>query len=161
MGGRIPYAALALAAVLIDQSMKYLVETRMALHQQIDLLPFLALFRTHNTGISFSWLAGADDWLLIVLILAVTGFIAFLAWRTSPSQVAARAGFALIIAGALGNLIDRLAYGHVVDYVLFHTATWSFAVFNFADACISVGAALVVLQELIEWRRGRASQAGD
>ena len=56
---------------------------------------------------------------------------------------------ALVIAGALGNIIDRFLYGHVVDYVLFHTASWSFAVFNLADACISVGAAAIFLNELV------------
>jgi signal peptidase II len=67
--------------------------------------------------------------------------------------VLARAGFALIVGGALGNLIDRSVYGHVIDYILFHTPSWSFAVFNLADAFISVGAVLVILDEFVGWRR--------
>ena len=85
--------------------------------------------------------------------LAVIAFVLYLAWRTDPRQVLARVGFALIIGGAVGNLIDRAVYGHVIDYVLFHTPVWSFAVFNLADAFITVGAALVVLEELLVWRR--------
>ncbi|WP_292154291.1 signal peptidase II, partial [Mesorhizobium sp.] len=78
--------------------------------------------------------------------------------RTPAGHVLARIGFALIVGGALGNLIDRAVYGHVIDYILFHTPVWSFAVFNFADAFISVGAALVVFDELIGWRRETRSQ---
>jgi signal peptidase II len=69
--------------------------------------------------------------------------------------VAARLGFALIVGGAIGNLIDRVTLGYVIDYFLFHTSTWSFAVFNLADAFITVGAGLVVLQEVLDWRRER------
>jgi signal peptidase II len=151
------YGSVALAAILVDQLIKYLVETGMELHEQIDVLPFLALFRTHNTGISFSMFSGGG-WGLVALVIAVTGFIGWLAWKSEPRQVIARVGFALIIAGALGNLIDRLLYGHVVDYVLFHTPVWSFAVFNFADACITVGAVLVILQEVVDWRRTRTAE---
>lgn len=146
------YGLIAFAAILIDQIIKYLVETGMELHQQIDILPFLALYRTFNTGISFSMLSGGG-WGLIALVAAVTTFVGWLAWHSEPRQVIARVGFALIIAGALGNLIDRVLYGHVVDYVLFHTPVWSFAVFNFADACITVGAGMVILQEAIDWLR--------
>ena len=153
----VTYGALTVAAILVDQLIKYLVETGMELHEQIDILPFLALFRTHNTGISFSMLSGGG-WGLIALTVAVTAFISWLAWKSQPRQVVARTGFALIIAGALGNMIDRVLYGHVVDYVLFHTPVWSFAVFNFADACITVGAGLVILQEVVDWRRARAAE---
>ncbi|TIN00177.1 MAG: signal peptidase II, partial [Mesorhizobium sp.] len=66
---------------------------------------------------------------------------------------ATRIGFALIVGGALGNLFDRVIYGHVIDYILFHTPIWSFAIFNLADAFIAVGAVVVVLDELIGWRR--------
>ena len=67
----------------------------------------------------------------------------------------ARVGFALVIGGAIGNLIDRVRLGHVIDYILFHTPVWSFAVFNLADAFITVGAMLVVLEEFLEARRAR------
>lgn len=150
------YGGLCLAAIALDQWIKYLVETGMEMHRQIDVLPFLALFRTHNTGISFSLFSGAETWQLVAIVAVVTGFIGWLAWKSEPRQVVARIGFALIIAGAIGNLIDRVMLGYVVDYVLFHTPGWSFAVFNLADACISVGAALVILQEVIDWRRGGA-----
>ena len=75
---------------------------------------------------------------------------------TRPDQVLARSGFAFVVGGAVGNLIDRVAYGHVIDYILFHTPLFTFAVFNLADALITVGACLVVAQEFFSWRRRAA-----
>ena len=150
------YVGLVAVAVALDQWIKYLVETRLVLHEQVDLLPFLALYRTYNTGIAFSMLSSFGDTGLIVVSLAVIAFVLYLASRSAGDQWLARIGFALIIGGAIGNLIDRAVYGHVIDYILFHTPVWSFAVFNLADAFISVGAATVLLEEFFGWRRQRA-----
>ena len=147
------YAALAVLAIALDQWVKYLVETGRPFQQRVDLVPFLSLYRTYNTGIAFSMLSSFGDTGLIVISLVVSAFIVYLAWRSRPGQIFARLGFALILGGAMGNLIDRAAYGHVVDYILLHTQNWSFAVFNLADAFITVGAALVVLEEFTAWRR--------
>ena len=149
------YSLIAAFAVLFDQVVKEWVEIDMAMYEQIDLLPFFSLFRTHNTGIAFSMFSTLGAPALIVLTLGVVALILYLSWRTPPHQIAARLGFALIIGGAIGNLIDRATLGYVIDYFLFHTPTWSFAVFNLADAFITVGAGLVVLQEVLDWRRDR------
>ena len=153
MKSLLPYGLLTVFAIALDQWIKVLVEANLPWQQPVDLLPFLALFRTYNTGIAFSMLSSLGDMGLIVVALAVVAFVLYLAARTAPGQVLSRIGFALIVGGALGNLIDRAVYGHVIDYILFHTPVWSFAVFNLADAFISVGAALVVLDEFIAWRR--------
>ena len=150
------YAGLAAAAVALDQWIKVLVETRLDLHEPVHLTPFLALYRTYNTGIAFSMFSSFGDTALVVLALAVIGFVLYLARMTRPEQVLARTGFALVVGGAVGNLIDRIAYGHVIDYILFHTPLFTFAVFNLADALISIGAFLVVVEELISWRRHAA-----
>ncbi len=150
-----PYAGLAAVAVALDQWIKYLVETRLVMHEMVEVLPFLALYRTYNTGIAFSMLSSFGDTGLIVISLAVVAFVLYLAARSSGEQWLARLGFALIIGGAIGNLIDRTVYGHVIDYILFHTPVWSFAVFNLADAFITVGAIAVLLEELLDWRRQR------
>ena len=153
-----PYALLAIVAVALDQWIKLLVETQLVMHDKVDLLPFLALFRTYNTGVAFSMFSWIGDKGLILLSLAVVGFVLYLAGRTRPDQLAARAGFALIIGGAVGNLIDRTFYGHVIDYILFHTPVWSFAVFNLADAFITVGAGLVLFEEFFGGRRQGAKR---
>jgi signal peptidase II len=152
--------AIVAFALISDQIVKYLVETGMDYQQQIDLLPFLALFRVHNNGIAFSMLSGLHDLALIGLTAAVIAFVSYLWWTTTPERWISRWGFALIIGGALGNLIDRILHGYVVDYVLFHLPSWSFAVFNLADAYISVGAALIVLEEIFAWLRGRGTRKG-
>ena len=75
-------------------------------------------------------------------------------WRQTPkARGIAHAGYALIIAGALGNLIDRFLFGYVIDYSLFYTETWSFAVFNLADSFITIGAGLVILDEVLMYRK--------
>ncbi|MCL7997154.1 signal peptidase II [Brucella sp. 21LCYQ03] len=145
-------------AVLIDQGVKYLVETRMGYHEQIDILPFLALFRTHNEGIAFSMLAWLHDWGLVAITAAVIVFVLYLWWTNPSNRIFARYGFALVVGGAIGNLIDRVMHGYVVDYILFHLPTWSFAVFNLADTFITIGAALIILEEFLGWRRERATR---
>ncbi|MBS3650157.1 signal peptidase II [Pseudaminobacter sp. 19-2017] len=155
------YAVIVAVGIALDQWIKWLVETRLTLHEAVEVLPFLALYRTYNTGIAFSMLSSFGDKGLIVISVGVIAFVLYLAARSEPGQVLARVGFALIISGALGNLIDRSIYGHVVDYILFHTPVWSFAVFNLADAFISVGAAAIVLQELLAWRETKQAAGTD
>lgn len=153
------YGFLIALGVVLDQWIKWLVETRMDMHVTVELLPFLALFRTHNTGIAFSmldWMAGP---FLIVITLLVIAFVTWLALRTEPHQLIGRIGFALVLSGAIGNLIDRVWLGYVVDYVLFHLPNWSFAIFNLADAFITVGAILIVLEEFIGWRREKRQES--
>ena len=148
-------------AVALDQFIKQLVERGMAYHEIIDILPFFALFRTHNEGIAFSMLEGLGALPLILISLSVIAFVLWL-WRGStPERILSHAGFALIIGGAIGNLIDRVRLGYVIDYFLFHTPNWSFAVFNLADTAITVGAGLVMLDEFIQWRRQSAVEKTD
>ena len=160
--GLASHALIVIAAVVADQIVKYCVETGLDMHVQVDVLPFLALFRTHNTGIAFSMFSDIGAVGLIVATLAVVALVAWIAARTDPAQRIARLGFALIIGGALGNLIDRVWHGYVIDYVLFHLPNWSFAIFNLADAFITIGAGLVILDEFLAWRRSRsdASEPG-
>jgi signal peptidase II len=144
-------------AVTSDQYIKFLVESGMDYNQQIDLLPFLALYRTHNEGIAFSMLSWLHDGGLGAMTVAVIGFVSYLWWTTAPERIISRIGFALIIGGALGNLIDRSLLGYVVDYILFHLPNWSFAVFNMADVYFSTGAGLIILDELVQWKKSRSA----
>lgn len=141
--------------VAVDQAIKFQVETSMAYQQRIDVLPFFALFRTHNEGIAFSMLWGTGPMTLITIAIAVILFVLWL-WRSNPGERwLSHLGFGLIIGGAIGNIIDRAMLGYVVDMFLFFMENWSFAVFNLADAAISVGAALVILDELLAWRKSK------
>lgn len=154
---RLPtYTVFVAILVALDQWIKYLVETRLVLQEMVEVLPFLALYRTYNTGVAFSMFSSFSDTLLVVVSLAVIAFVLYLASRSTSEQWFARIGFALIIGGAIGNLIDRVVYGHVIDYIYFHTPVWSFAVFNLADVFITIGAIIVLLEEFLGWRRQRA-----
>lgn len=155
------HAGVVAIAVLLDQWIKYLVETRLVMHEPVEMLPFLALFRTYNTGIAFSMFSSLSDTALVAIALVVVGFISYLASKTTADQRVARLGFALIVGGAIGNVIDRVAWGHVIDYIYFHTPVWSFAVFNLADVFISVGAALVILDEVLGLRRAKPDKPSD
>lgn len=145
-----PLAALIVivVAVVLDQVVKIAVERYLPMEEAVSLLPVLALYRTYNLGVAFSLLSGMEREFIIGMRIVIVAFVVWL-WRRTPKDRAfAHAGFALIIAGAIGNLIDGFLYGHVIDYILFHTATWSFAVFNLADSFITIGAGLVILDEL-------------
>lgn len=157
---RVPvYLAIIAVAVGLDQWIKWLVEVNLPLQQPVELLPFLALFRTYNTGVAFSMFSWIGDNGLVLLSLCVVAFVVWLASRTASRQRLAHLGFALIIGGALGNVIDRTIFGHVIDYVLFHTPVWSFAVFNLADAFITVGAFLIICDEFFGFGRAEESAA--
>ncbi|OHV83763.1 signal peptidase II [Rhizobium sp. LCM 4573] len=140
--------ALIVLAVLLDQAIKMAVENYLPLEEPVRLLPFLALYRTYNLGVAFSLLSGLEREFIVGMRIVIVAFVLWLWRRTSKDRPLAHLGFALIIAGAIGNLIDGFLWGHVIDYILFHTRTWSFAVFNLADSFISIGAFLVILDEI-------------
>jgi signal peptidase II len=156
---RISVAALiALGLTAIDQIIKGVVERSMALGEMIPVLPFFSLLRAHNEGVSFSFLAGTDHRLLIALTGLITLGACWMLARTPAADWPQRLGLALVIGGALGNLIDRVQHAYVIDYFLFHTPGWSFAIFNLADVGITCGAALVVLDEFLLKPRRLARQ---
>lgn len=144
-----PAVSFIIVALIVDQLIKYWVEASLPLHEAVPVVPMLALYRTHNLGVAFSMLSGMDGWLIVGLRLVIVGFVIWMWRNSSPAHHLAHFGFAMIIAGALGNIVDRFVYGHVVDYILFYTETWSFAVFNLADGLITMGAGFVVLDEVL------------
>ncbi|MBD9444659.1 signal peptidase II [Rhizobium sp. RHZ01] len=146
----LPILIFIVIAVALDQIVKIVVDHTLPMQEPVHLLPMLALYRTYNLGVAFSMLSGMDGWFIVGMRLIIVAFVIWLWHRTNKQRTFAHLGYALIIAGALGNLIDRFLYGHVIDYILFHTETWSFAVFNLADSFITIGAGCVILDELIQ-----------
>jgi len=154
----VPILIFIVVAVILDQAVKIMVDNWLPLQvdRPVPFIPMLSLYRTYNLGVAFSMLSGMDGWFIVGMRLVIVAFVLWL-WRHTPNyRWLAHLGFALIIAGALGNLIDRFLYGHVIDYILFHTETWSFAVFNLADSFITVGAACVILDELLMPKKAKA-----
>lgn len=133
-----------IAVVILDQLAKLWATSSLVPGQPIDLLPILTLYRVENTGIAFSILAGSGAMLTAFTVAITIGVIGFWA-RSREGGWLAAAGFAAILGGALGNLIDRLRLGHVVDFLLLHFGERTLFVFNLADAALTVGPILLFL----------------
>lgn len=147
------YWWLGLAVIVLDQIAKALVRGALDLYDTHTVVPgFLNLVHVRNEGMAFGLLNAADfqyKWIVTSGLAAIALFgIAFYARHLRPDERAARAGLSLILGGALGNLIDRLYAGYVVDFVDVYIGTWHFWAFNVADAAINVGAVLVFLDLL-------------
>ncbi len=150
---RKPWHWLALSAALVvcDQITKYVVVHGMQLGSPLELLPFLSLTLTYNPGAAFSFLAGAGGWQrwFFVAVAAVAAVvITMLIFRNRGDSLLCLA-LSLVLGGAVGNLIDRLVIGAVVDFVVLHWRGWSWPAFNLADSCISIGAVLLVWDSLL------------
>jgi signal peptidase II len=152
--GGLRWVPLALLIILLDQATKAVVESRFELFDAKPILPFLEFTLLYNTGAAFSFLAGASGWQRWFFIgLGVTVSMVILYWlkRLEPgTQRLMAAGFALILGGALGNVIDRIWHGHVIDFIHFHWRQWQFPAFNVADSAITIGAVFLILDALLD-----------
>jgi signal peptidase II len=149
---------LSALVVLADQATKSFITTHYGEFEFTPVLPILDITRMHNVGAAFSFLATASGWQRWLFIgLAVTVSIAIIAWlwRLPRSQGLLAAGLALVLGGAIGNVIDRIRLGHVIDFIHFHWDRAYFPAFNVADSAITVGAACLLLDALFEPRRSR------
>jgi signal peptidase II len=147
---------LVLAGVLItlDQLTKLYFDGLLRYGQRIAVLPFFDFTLLYNPGAAFSFLAQADGWqrwFFTILGLLASVFIVWMMHKNRSNKRLMLA-LALILGGALGNVIDRIAYGHVVDFLLFYWKDWYYPAFNIADTCITLGAILLILDELLRLR---------
>lgn len=152
-----PWLGLAAAVVGLDQLTKAAVERVFDYGDVHPVTGFFNLVLTYNKGAAFSFLAGASGWqkhFLTAVGIAASLFIVTLLARHGAQRLFALA-LALILGGALGNVVDRVAHGHVIDFLDFHYAGWHWPVFNVADSAIVCGAALLVVDELLRVRRSR------
>ena len=136
--------------IVLDQFTKYLVRTTFALHESIEVTPFFNLVFVMNRGAAFSFLSDADGWqreLFIVIALAASVWIAWLL-RKHSREVLFCLALSLILGGAIGNVIDRVLYGAVVDFLDFHAYGYHWPAFNVADTGISCGAVLLIWEAL-------------
>lgn len=126
--------------------------------ESIDVLPIFKLTLLHNEGAAFSFLddaGGWQRWFLVAVSSVVSVFIAGWLWRIYREQALLSWALCLILGGAIGNLIDRAAQGYVVDFLVFYYDIYYFPAFNVADTAISIGAALLILDMMIQYRRER------
>lgn len=152
------WLAIAVLVIVVDQATKWMVVQAFQLGDSLPLTGFFNLVRVHNSGAAFSFLAGASGWQRWFFVALGAAAAVFIVWmlRRHGEQTLFAWALSLILGGALGNVIDRLLHGHVVDFFDFHWAGWHFPAFNVADVAISVGAALLVLDEIRRMRRAAA-----
>ena len=156
----LPWLLLAVFAIAADQASKAWILARFEEFQTLTLLPVLDISRWHNQGAAFSFLSGAGGWqrwLFTALALVVS--VAIVIWLKRLDGVQQRrlaAALTLIMGGAIGNVIDRIHHGYVVDFIVVHWQAHYFPAFNVADSCITIGAGLLILDALIDGRGKRA-----
>jgi signal peptidase II len=158
---------MALLIVGLDQWTKWLVIDRFAEFDSVVLLPVLEFMRLHNEGAAFSFLADASGWqrwVFVVLGIGVSAGIAVWLFRLpARGHRLLAAALSFVMGGAIGNVIDRVRFGYVVDFIRVHYEQWYFPAFNIADSAITVGAALLILDSLMQVKpdSGRPSGSAD
>ncbi len=155
--GLMLWLGIALLVLLLDQFTKVLVLGAFQLGDSTPLTSFFNLVRVHNYGAAFSFLASAGGWQR--WFFTGIGVVAtlFMLWmlRSHAGQTLFCLAISLILGGAVGNVVDRLLHGYVIDFLDFFWGRWHFPAFNIADSAITVGAALLILDEILRVRRGR------
>jgi signal peptidase II len=153
--GSLPYVWLSVLVVVLDQLSKAAISHSLRIYQSIQILPVLDITRVYNRGAAFSFLGAASGWqrwLFSALAVIVSAGVVLWLRRVPRTARLLAAGLALILGGAVGNLIDRLRLGRVVDFVAAHWGVHYFPAFNVADSAITIGACLLLLDAWLEAR---------
>jgi len=156
------WLGLGALVVAVDQLVKGWVTRSLSLGEEIPVLPFLTWVRWHNEGAAFSMLSDAAGWQRWFFVALAVGFVAFIVYelRRLPAEERLMGWvYGLIVGGAVGNLVDRVLHGYVVDFVLLHWGQYYFPAFNVADSALTVGAALWIGAMVFEYRRERQSSS--
>ena len=146
--GGLRWVPLGLLVILLDQATKAVVESRFELFDVKPILPFLEFTLLYNTGAAFSFLSDAGGWqkyFFVVLAIAISGLLGYWLTRTRRGDWRNALPYSLVIGGALGNVIDRLLHGHVVDFIQWHWRDHYWPAFNIADSAIVTGAIGIAL----------------
>lgn len=155
--GKSAWLGLSLAIVILDQFSKWFVTAHMHVYETLYVLPVFNIALLHNTGAAFSLLAGQPGWqrwfFVILAMVIVTLIVIWLVRMPARENRWIAAGIALVAGGAVGNVVDRLVTGYVVDFLQFHWQGWFFPAFNVADSAITVGAIMLILDGVFMQRR--------
>jgi signal peptidase II len=152
-----PWLGLALIICIADQFTKTLILGYYKLGDSTYVLNFFNIVRAHNTGAAFSFLQNAGGWQrwLFTGIGVIATILIIWMLRSHAGQKLFAFALSCILGGAVGNVVDRLMHGYVVDFLDFHWAGWHFPAFNIADSAITIGAACLILDEILRVRRAR------
>ncbi len=150
--GQLVWLWLTTVVIVLDQITKNMVVGRFSLYERLEVFPHFNLTLAYNTGAAFSFLADAGGWQRwFFTAIAVAASVMILIWlaRLTKAETLQGIALALILGGALGNFYDRLVLGHVVDFLDFYWGNYHFPAFNIADAAITIGAGLIILDMLL------------
>lgn len=148
------YYIIAFVAFLVDQGTKYLIATRMELTEQIPVIGNFFLITSHrNRGAAFGILEDQRWFFIIVTTIVVIGIIWYLQKVMKTNNKLLPLALSLVLGGAIGNFIDRVLTGEVVDFLLFNFGSYQFPIFNVADSCIVIGVGLIILDSLLDMKR--------
>lgn len=153
--GLLPWLGLALIILIADQFTKVLILGYYNLGDSTYVTSFFNVVRVHNSGAAFSFLASASGWQRWFFTVIGVAAALFILWmlKSHPGQKLFSFALACILGGAVGNVIDRMLHGYVVDFLQFHWNGWYFPSFNIADSAISIGAVCLVLDELLRVKK--------
>lgn len=153
----LPWLGWALVVLVLDQITKLLIINTYQWGESTAYTGFFNLVRAHNHGAAFSFLAGAGGWQRWFFTALGVGAAVFIVWmlRSHPGQKLFAFALSSILGGALGNVLDRVMYGYVIDFLDFHWANWHFPAFNVADCGITLGAMALIFDELRRVRQQR------
>ncbi len=138
-------------AVVLDQASKLAIDASMQLYQSIEIIPFFNLTYVHNTGAAFSFLSeagGWQRWFFAILASIISIVLAVWLAKLKKHEILMAASLSLILGGAIGNLIDRVLYGYVIDFLDVYYQSWHWPAFNVADSAITLGVILMLLESV-------------
>jgi signal peptidase II len=155
--GMLPWLILAAIIIVADQFTKTLILGYYQLGESTRVTSFFNIVRVHNTGAAFSFLANAGGWQRWFFTSIGAIATVFILWmlRSHHAQKLFAFALACILGGAIGNVVDRLMHGYVVDFLDFHAKGWHWPAFNIADSAIFIGAACLILDEMLRVKRGK------
>ncbi|AIQ19857.1 hypothetical protein H70357_26485 [Paenibacillus sp. FSL H7-0357] len=148
------YYLIALIVFLIDQGTKYVIATRLELGEQIPVINDFFIITSHrNSGAAFGILEGQQWFFFIVTVVVVVGIVWYMN-KAKASRKLLPTALALVLGGAIGNFLDRMLNGEVVDFLMFNFGSYTFPIFNVADSCIVIGVGLIILDTLLDMKSG-------
>lgn len=149
------WLCLSLIVLILDQWSKITIDSMMSLYQSIAIIPYFNLTYVRNAGAAFSFLSGAGGWqrwFFATIAVAISSVLTIWLYRLKANETLLAIALSLILGGAIGNLIDRLAYGYVIDFLDVYYQTWHWPTFNVADMAISLGVFLMLLENFVGWK---------
>ena len=160
---RVAFALVAVVFLVSDWVSKRVFQDWLDAAGPIEVVAGLRLILVHNHGAAFGFLASAGGWqrgLFISVAVVVMAYLAWRLWVARPEESVVNTGFAMILGGAAGNLIDRVQHGYVIDFIDIHFKAWHWPAFNVADSAITIGAAVVILDSFGLFRKKRDRKNG-